>query len=79
MICTGGRWRIWVKMGIVVNQEARDWVEGETVARLLSRMKYTYPLVAVKIDGRLVPRSEYEQQTIPDNSTVEVIHLMSGG
>ena len=35
MICTGGRWRIWVKMGIVVNQEARDWVEGETVARLL--------------------------------------------
>ena len=66
-------------MGIVVNQEARDWVEGETVARLLSRMKYTYPLVAVKIDGRLVPRSEYEQQTIPDNSTVEVIHLMSGG
>jgi len=66
-------------MGITVNQEARDWVEGETVARLLLRMKYTYPLVAVKIDGRLVSKSEYEKQTIPDDSNVEVIHLMSGG
>jgi thiazole synthase/sulfur carrier protein len=68
-----------IDMGIVVNQEARDWVEGETVAQLLLRMKYTYPLVAVKIDGRLVPKSEYEKQTIPDDSRVEVVHLMSGG
>ncbi len=66
-------------MGIVVNQKRRDWVEGETVAQLLVRVKYTYPLVAVKIDGRLVPKAEYEQQTIPDNSIVEVVHLMSGG
>ena len=66
-------------MGIVVNQEARDWVEDETVAQLLLRMKYTYPLVAVKIDGRLIPKTDYQQQTIPDNSTVEVVHLMSGG
>jgi len=66
-------------MAIVVNQEARDWVEGETVAQLLLRMKYTYPLVAVKIDGRLIPRAEYQRQTIPDNSNVEVVHLMSGG
>lgn len=68
-----------MEMGITVNQEARDWVEGETVTQLLSRMKYTYPLVAVKIDGRLVLKSEYEKQTIPDNSRIEVVHLMSGG
>jgi thiazole synthase/sulfur carrier protein len=66
-------------MGIVVNQKRWDWVEGETVAQLLVRVKYTYPLVAVKIDGRLVPKAEYEKQTIPDNSIVEVVHLMSGG
>jgi len=66
-------------MGITVNQEARGWVEGETVTELLLRMKYTYPLVAVKIDGRLIPKAEYQRQTIPDNSIVEVVHLMSGG
>lgn len=77
------RGREWLKlkaeMGIMVNRQPRDWVEGETVAQLLLRMKYTYPLVAVRIDGRLVPRSEYPRQTVPDDSTVEVIHLMSGG
>jgi thiamine biosynthesis protein ThiS len=66
-------------MGIVVNKQARDWVEGETVAQLLLRMKYTYPLVAVKIDGRLISKKEYKKQTIPDNCVVEVVHLMSGG
>jgi sulfur carrier protein len=66
-------------MGIVVNQQPQDWVEGETVAQLLARMKYTYPLVSVRIDGRLIPRSEYQRQTVPDGSRVEVLHLMSGG
>jgi len=79
LICRDGWWKLEGEMGIIVNQEARDWVEGETVAQLLLRMKYTYPLVAVRIDGRLVSKSEYEKQTIPDNSRVEVVHLMSGG
>ena len=78
MICPDGWWKLG-EMSIVVNKQARDWVEGETVAQLLLRMKYTYPLVAVKLDGRLVPKSDYPKQTIPDNSTVEVLHLMSGG
>ena len=77
--CRGGWWKLKGEMGIVVNKQARDWVEGETVAQLLLRMKYTYPLVAVKIDGRLIPKSEYPRQTIPDRSAVEVVHLMSGG
>ena len=68
-----------MEMGITVNQEARDWVEGETVAQLLLRMKYTYPLVAVRIDGRLVPKPDYDKETIPDNSRIDVVHLMSGG
>lgn len=66
-------------MGIVVNKQPVEWVEGETVAGLLSRMNYTYPLVAVKIDGKLIPRPEYRRQKIADNAGVEVIHLMSGG
>ena len=78
MISGSRRWKLGL-MGIVVNQEERDWVEGETVAQLLLRMKYTYPLVAVKIDGRLIPKSDYDKETIPDDSSIEVVHLMSGG
>lgn len=66
-------------MGIEVNTKQVEWVEGETIARLLDRMNYTFPLVVVKIDGKVVPTSDYKTQTVPDNSKVEVIHLISGG
>jgi thiamine biosynthesis protein ThiS len=79
LICRDGWWKLKGEMGIMVNKQARDWVEGETVTQLLLRMKYTYPLVAVRIDGRLVDKSDYDKQTIPDDSRVEVLHLMSGG
>ena len=79
MICRDGWVKLEGEMGIIVNQEARDWVEGETVAQLLLRMKYTYPLVAVRIDGRLVSKSAYDKETIPNNSRIDVVHLMSGG
>ncbi|KYK29052.1 MAG: thiamine biosynthesis protein ThiS [Candidatus Proteinoplasmatales archaeon SG8-5] len=66
-------------MGIKVNTKPVDWVEGETVTQLLSRMTYTFPLVVVKIDGEVIPKSEYPNTYIPDDSEVEVIHLISGG
>ncbi len=64
---------------IEVNTQKIEWVEGETVAELLKRMKYTFPLVVVKIDGKVIPKSEYQKQEVPNNSRIEVIHLISGG
>ena len=66
-------------MGIEVNTKPVDWVDVETVTALLKRMTYTFPLVVVKIDSKVIPKSEYDTTTIPDNSNVEVIHLISGG
>ena len=66
-------------MVIKVNTKPVDWVEGETVAQLLDRMTYTFPLVVVKIDGEVIPKSEYGNTKVSDDSVVEVIHLISGG
>ena len=66
-------------MGIKVNTKPVDWVEGETVTQLLDRMTYTFPLVVVKIDGKVIPKPEYQNTLILDGSEVEVIHLISGG
>ena len=66
-------------MGIRVNTKAVDWVDGETVTRLLERMNYTFPLVVVKMDGEVIPKSEYPTTLVPDDTDVEVIHLISGG
>jgi thiamine biosynthesis protein ThiS len=66
-------------MPIDVNTLKKDWVKGETVAELLRRMNYIYPMLVIKINGEIIPRSQYATKIIPDGSTVEVIHLESGG
>lgn len=55
------------------------WEEGMTVADLLERLNYTYPLIIVKVDGELVPRESYDDRVIPDGADVRVVHLIAGG
>jgi thiamine biosynthesis protein ThiS len=66
-------------VSIEVNGREVDWIENETVKELLKRMKYTFPLVVVKINDKLIPRSNFLDVTIPDKSKVAVIHMISGG
>jgi thiamine biosynthesis protein ThiS len=66
-------------MGIKVNTKPVEWVDGETVTQLLKRMNYTFPLVVVKLNNLVIAKSDFTTTLIPDNSVVEVIHLISGG
>ncbi len=64
---------------IKVNKREVEFVENETVDKLLKRMKYSFPLVIVKINNKLIPRKKYSEVIIPDKSKVDVIHMISGG
>ena len=66
-------------MSIEVNGRKVDWVENETVSQLLKRMRYIFPLVVVKINDKVVPKKDFSNVIIPDNSKVAVIHMISGG
>ena len=66
-------------VGIEVNGRKIDWVENETIKQLLRRMRYTFPLVIVKIDQKFIPRKDFLDVVVPDNSRVDVIHMISGG
>ncbi len=66
-------------MSINVNTNPMDWVEGESITQLLKRMNYTFPLVVVKIDNQVIPKAKYSETPVPDDSIIEVIHLISGG
>jgi sulfur carrier protein len=64
---------------ITVNGDRHPWREGMTVRDLLGEKGYTFPLLITRIDGRLIPRDRYDDTPVPEGSTVDVIHLMSGG
>jgi thiamine biosynthesis protein ThiS len=66
-------------MSIEVNGRKVEWVNNESVKDLLKRMKYTFPLVVVKINNKLIPRNEYSDIIVPDNSKIAVVHMISGG
>jgi len=64
---------------IEVNGNEFEWIENETVKSMLKRVKYTFPLVVVKINNMVIPRKEFSKVIIPDNSKISVIHMISGG
>jgi thiamine biosynthesis protein ThiS len=66
-------------VGIEVNGRKIDWVENETIKQLLRRMRYTFPLVVVKINQKVILRKDFPDVVVPDNSRVDVIHMISGG
>lgn len=66
-------------MSITVNGKTLEYIDQETVSDLLKRMKYTFPLIIVKINGKLIKKEDYKNTLIPNNSEVKVIHLISGG
>jgi len=66
-------------VSIEVNSRKVEWIKNETVKDLLKRMRYTFPLVVVKIGNKVIPRSDFSNVIIPNNSKVAVIHMISGG
>jgi sulfur carrier protein len=66
-------------MTIEVNTTRHDWVENESISMLLKRMNYIFPMVVVKVNGAVVPKSAYDSTQIPDGAVVEVMHIESGG
>jgi sulfur carrier protein len=66
-------------MSITVNGKVMDHKEGESINRLLKRMRYNFPLVVVKLDGEIIMREAFIKTKVHDGAKVEVIHLTSGG
>jgi sulfur carrier protein len=66
-------------MTIEINGKEKAFVEDETVKQLLKRLKYTFPLVVVKINGNVIPRKDFSEVIVPDKAKVTILHMISGG
>jgi len=61
------------------NKEVSMAGESFSVRELLEMMKYSFPMIVVKVNGHLVKKEDYERIFIGDGDNVEAIHLISGG
>ena len=67
-------------MDITLNLAGESHPEERlSVAEILSRKRWSFPLLIVKVNGELVPRADYATRLVCDGDEVEAYHLVSGG
>ncbi len=67
-------------MHITVNGKEVDLDARElTVRAFLTVMRFTFPMIVVKVNGALVRKDAWDSALVRDGDKVEAIHLMGGG
>ncbi len=65
---------------ILNNKEEELLVDKEiTINELLKYKNFTFKLLVVKVNGKVIKKSEYALVKIKDGDIIDVIHLISGG
>ena len=62
-----------------VNGNEIEYEEGITVASLLDKLGFVFPMLVVRVNGALVDRKDFKRRELTDRDEIDVIHLMSGG
>lgn len=67
-------------MKITLNNREESFTEDSlTVNDLLKIKSFTFKMLVIKINGKLIKKTEYDRALIYDKDNVNVIHLISGG
>lgn len=67
-------------MKILLNND-HFTLEGNShsVKEILTAKAWSFPLIVVKVNGTLVPRSAWESAVVCDGDEMDAMHLVSGG
>jgi thiamine biosynthesis protein ThiS len=63
----------------VNNQYDVEWHPGLTVQDVLDALKFSFRMIVVKVNGKVVLRQDLATTEVPDGAEMQAIHLISGG
>jgi len=67
-------------MKITLNNNPEEFEANElTINELLKLKNFTFKMLVVKINGKVVRKHEYDSATVKDGDDVTVLHLITGG
>lgn len=64
---------------LTVNDLPLEYEPGMTVRDILKRRNYIWRMIAVFVNGELVPKAKYDVTQVPDGAEVKVVHQIAGG
>jgi len=67
-------------MNITLNNRPQ-FFEGEklTIDEILKLKKFSFRMLVIKVNGKLIKKQQYASQEVVDGDVVQIIHLISGG
>ena len=67
-------------MNITLNNRSETFTQERlTITQLLEVKNYTFKMLVIKVNGKLVKKDEYSSFEINEGDDVTVLHLVSGG
>lgn len=67
-------------MNITLNNRPESFSRDKlTISKLLELKNYTFKMLVIKVNGKLVKKELYDTFEINNNDNVTVLHLVSGG
>jgi len=64
---------------ITVNNTDYPFSPGMTIKSLLEEKNFVFPLLVVKLNGRVVEDADFTVVAVSDGDNVTVMHLLAGG
>jgi len=64
---------------ITVNNTDHPFSPGLTIQSLLEGKNFVFPLIVVKLNGRVVEDADFAVTAVNDGDDVMVMHLLAGG
>ena len=64
---------------ITINGKPHSELSGQTLAKALETLRYDFPLVFIRLDGRVVPQGEWSSVRIPEGARLEIYPVVAGG
>ncbi len=66
-------------MQITVNGENKDYPTGTSLSELLKSLDIDERHVAVELNLKIVPRSQFSEKLLAENDTLEIVTFVGGG
>ena len=64
---------------ITVNNTDHPFMPGMTIKSIMEEKNYIFPLLVVKINGRVVEDADFAVTSVNDGDNVIAMHVFAGG
>ena len=66
-------------MQINVNGEKKECPTGTSVSRLLESLNIDNRYVAVELNLKIIPRTQFSEKMLQENDNIEIVTFVGGG